>query len=263
MDTTGMAETHLRAVASATPNVVESLPNEPLALRPTFDQKLTVEFLGTFVLVSTVGLATSKSGAGALAPLAIGSALMAMVFAGAHISGAHYNPAVTISLLIRGAAARTQALAYVATQLVAGTVAGLLVRGLVGPEHPAALAQSWKIFSVELMFTFVLAYVVLNVATARATEGNAFFGLAIGFTLAAAVFAVGNLSGGVLNPAVALGGSLDGSLLWSHFWIYLTANCLGGVVAAVVFRYLHRGARGARLVEHNDSSTITPRRRYR
>jgi aquaporin Z len=209
---------------------------------PGLDQQLTVEFLGTFVLVFTVGLATSKTGAGILAPLAIGSALMVMVFAGAHISGAHYNPALSVSVLLRGRADRTQTLAYIGTQLAAGALAGLLVRGLAGPGHPAALAASWKIFVLEFVFTFVLAYVVLNVATARATEGNSFFGLAIGFTLATEVFAVGNLSGGVFNPAVALGSSLVGSLVWAHFWIYLLASVAGGVVSAVVFRYLHRGS---------------------
>ena len=211
----------------------------------TLDQKLATEFLGTFVLVFTVGMATSKSGAGILAPLAIGSALMVMVFAGAHISGAHYNPAVSISILLRRSADRRQTFAYIGTQLVAGTLAGLLVRGLVGSVHPALLAAGWKIFVLEFMFTFVLAYVVLNVATARAKEGNSFFGLALGFTLATGVFAVGNLSCGVFNPAVALGGSLSGSLIWGHFWIYLIADCLGGAVAAVVFRYLQRGPLGA------------------
>ncbi|MBV8220910.1 MAG: aquaporin [Solirubrobacterales bacterium] len=219
--------------------------NEARTEGPTLDQKLTTEFLGTFVLAFTVGMATSKSGAGILAPLAIGSALMVMVFAGAHISGAHYNPAVSIAIMLRGNADRRQTLAYIATQLTSGAVAGLLVRGLVGPAHPALLAAGWKIFTLELLFTFVLAYVVLSVATVRATEGNSFFGLAIGFTLATGVFAVGNLSGGAFNPAVALGGSLGGSLLWSNLWIYLVADCLGGVAAAVVFRYLDQGSRAA------------------
>jgi aquaporin Z len=205
---------------------------------PSLDQKMTVEFLGTFVLVFTVGMSTSKSGAGILAPLAIGSALMVMVFAGAHISGAHYNPAVSISMLVRGKAAPRQTLAYIPTQLVAGALAGLLVRALAGTAAPAALANSWKIFVLEFLFTAALAYVVLNVATAKATEGNSFYGLAIGFTLATGVFAAGKLSGGAFNPAVALGGTVTGSLRWSHYWIYVVASCLGGLAAALVFRYL-------------------------
>jgi aquaporin Z len=206
----------------------------------TLDPKLIVEFLGTFVLVLTVGMATSKSGAGILAPLAIGSALMVMVFAGAHVSGAHYNPAVTIAVLARGNAKSKRAVGYITTQLVAGALAGLLVRALDGAAHPAALASDWKIMVVEFLFTFILAYVVLNVATAKATEGNSFYGLAIGFTLATGVFTAGKLSGGAFNPAVALGGSVIGALDWSDLWIYVLANCLGGLIAAVVFQHLQQ-----------------------
>jgi aquaporin Z len=245
MSSARVSQPYPRSTATAGANKAGATPREPGGSASTLDQRLVTEFLGTFVLVFTVGTATSRSGAGVLAPLAIGSALMAVVFAGAHISGAHYNPAVSISMMLRGATDPGATLAYIGTQLTAGTLAGLLVRGLVGPAHPPALAASWKIFVLEFLFTFVLAYVVLNVATARGTEGNSFFGLAIGFTLATGVFAVGNLSGGVFNPAVALGGSLVGSLVWSHFWIYLVAECLGGVVAAVVFRYLHRGLAAA------------------
>lgn len=242
MSTTSIKQTLSPLTASAVSTDVGSDTSEARSSAPTLDQKIVTEFLGTFVLVFIVGMATSRFGAGILAPLAIGSALMVMVFAGAHISGAHYNPAVSISILIRGGAGREQTLPYIGTQLTAGALAGLLVRGLVGPLHPPVLAVGWKIFVLEFLFTFVLAYVVLNVATARATDGNSFFGLAIGFTLATGIFAVGNLSGGVFNPAVALGGSLAGSLVWSHFWIYLLADCLGGVLAAIVFRYLHAGS---------------------
>jgi aquaporin Z len=66
------------------------------------DRKLVVEFIGMFIFVFTVGMATNKAGAGALAPLAIGSALMVMVFAGGHISGGHFNPAVSTAVLLRG-----------------------------------------------------------------------------------------------------------------------------------------------------------------
>jgi aquaporin Z len=88
---------------------------------------------------------------------------------------------------------------------------------------------------VEFLFTFALAYVVLNVATARDTEGNSFYGLAIGFTLATGIFAVGSISGGAFNPAVAIGASLIGLFSWSHIWIYLVANLLGGAAGAGAF----------------------------
>jgi glycerol uptake facilitator-like aquaporin len=145
-------------------------------------RQLTVEFIGTFVLVLTIGLATSSKGAGELAPIAIGSALMVMVFAGGHISGAHYNPAVSLAMLLAGKLRRRSAAAYVITQLAAGALAALLVRALVGRATPAIVGSDWKILVGELIFTLALAYVVLNVTQTRATEGNSFYGLAIGFT---------------------------------------------------------------------------------
>jgi len=202
-------------------------------------RQLTVEFIGTFILVLTIGLATSSKGAGELAPLAIGSALMVMVFAGGHISGAHYNPAVSFAALLTGKLRRRQTVSYVLTQLAAGALAALLVRALVGPATPAVLASDWKIFVGELIFTLALAFVVLNVTSNQATEGNSFYGLAIGFTVATGVFAVGKTTGGVFNLAAALGGSVTGALTWSRSWIYVVASLLGGAGAAVLFAYLH------------------------
>jgi aquaporin Z len=205
-------------------------------------RKLVVEFIGTFFLVFTVGTATNpKTGAGVVAPLAIGAVLMVMVFAGGHISGGHYNPAVSTAVLIRGKLTSNDWVAYVSSQLVAAVAAGLVVRGISGAGHAGALASTWKMLVVEFLFTFALAYVVLNTATARGTEGNSFYGLAIGFTVAAGAFAVGGVSGGAFNPAVALGASVLGIFKWSHIWIYILACELGGVVAAVTFLYVGEG----------------------
>jgi aquaporin Z len=202
-------------------------------------RKLVVEFVGTFFLVFTVCEATNpKTGAGSLAPLAIGAVLMVMVFAGGHISGAHYNPAVSTAVLVRGKLASGEWGPYVVTQLVAAVLAGLIARGVSGGGSAAALGSTWKMLVVEFLFTFALAYVVLNVATARGTEGNSFYGLAIGFTVAAGAFAVGGISGGAFNPAVALGAGVLGILKWSHYWIYVVANLLGGAAAGVVFLYV-------------------------
>lgn len=197
-------------------------------------RKLTVEFIGTFFLMFTVGMAVAT--AGTLAPLAIGAVLMVMVFAGGHVSGAHYNPAVSTALLIRGKLARDEYAPYLATQAVAAIIAGLLVRALgYAPDSAAAVAGAGTMLVVEFLFTFALAYVVLNVATAKDTEGNSFYGLAIGFTLATGAFAVGSLSGGAFNPAVALGASVLGLFSWSHLWIYLLAQFAGGIAAAAAF----------------------------
>ena len=205
----------------------------------TLRQKLTVEFIGTFFLVFTVGVAVAN--AGSLAPLAIGSALMVMVFAGGHVSGAHYNPAVSTAVFARGKMSRSDYVSYVATQLVAGVLAGLVVRGVFSAAPAAAVAGAGKMLLVEALFTFALAYVVLNVATAKGTENNSFYGLAIGFTVATGAFAVGNISGGAFNPAVAFGGSVLGIFSWSHIWIYLLAEIVAGAVAAWVFLLVQPG----------------------
>jgi aquaporin Z len=205
----------------------------------TLNRKLAVEFIGTFFLVFTVGMATNpKTGAGALAPLAIGAVLMVMIFAGGHVSGGHYNPAVSTAVAVRGKLPVGEFIPYIVVQFIAAVLAALVVRGIDGGASAGTLPSTWKVLVVEFLFTFALAYVVLNVATAKATEGNSFYGLAIGFTVAAGAFAVGGISGGAFNPAVALGVAVIGVLSWSHIWIYLLATFLGGAVAAGVFLYL-------------------------
>jgi aquaporin Z len=203
-------------------------------------RKLVVEFVGTFFLVFTVGMAVAR--AGPLAPIAIGSVLMVMVFAGGHVSGGHYNPAVSTAVLLRGKMPQPEYIAYFVVQVLAAIVAGLVIIAL-GYDFStvAKLAGSGRMLTVEFLFTFALAYVVLNVATSRGTEGNSFYGLAIGSTVAAGGFAVGSLSGGAFNPAVAVGAMVMGLLPWSDLWVYLLANLLGGAVAAWVFRYTELG----------------------
>ena len=202
----------------------------------TLSRKLVVELIGTFFLMLTVGLAVAT--AGRLAPLAIGGALMVMVFAGAHVSGAHYNPAVSTAALVRGRLPGREYAPYVAAQAVAAVLAALVVRGLgYAPDDAVAVAGTGPMLVVEFLFTFALAYVVLNVATSRGTEGNSFYDLAIGFTVGAGAFAVGSVSGGAFNPAVAIGAMVMGLLSWSDIWVYLLANLLGGVAAATVFLY--------------------------
>jgi aquaporin Z len=199
-------------------------------------RKLVVEFIGTFFLVFTFGLAVRF--AGSLAPLAIGSVLMVMVFAGGHVSGGHYNPAVSTAVYVRGKMEQNEYVAYMVTQVLAGIVAALVIIILnYDFNFTARVAGVGKMLIVEFLFTFALAYVVLNVATARGTEGNSFYGLAIGFTVAAGAYAVGAVSGGAFNPAVAIGGMVMGLLSWSDIWVYLLANLLGGAAAAWVFLY--------------------------
>jgi aquaporin Z len=216
------------------------------------ERKLAVELIGTFFLVFTVGMAVAT--AGTLAPLAIGGALMVMVFAGGHVSGGHYNPAVSIAVLLRRKLTSSECAGYVVAQLVAAAAAAGVV-ALLGyaPKAPMAVAGTGKMLIVEFLFTFALCYVVLNVATTKGTEGNSFYGLAIGFTVAVGAFAVGSVSGGAFNPAVAFGATVMGLFAWSHIWIYLVANVLGGTAAALVFR----------LTEPDEMPAVEPRRASR
>jgi aquaporin Z len=207
-------------------------------MRAELQRKLVVEFIGMFLFVFTVGMATNKAGAGALAPLAIGSILMVMVFAGGHISGGHFNPAVSTAVRLRGRMTNEEFGAYLVTQFAAAVLAGLLVRYVGGREAQAVVASDGKMLIVEFLFTFALAWVVLNVATARGTEGNSFYGLAIGFTVVAGVYSVGGISGGAFNPAVALGAMVTGLLEWRNIWIYAIADILGAAAAAYTFLFV-------------------------
>ena len=204
------------------------------------DQRLAVEFIGMFVFVFAVGMATEAANhaGAALAPIAIGSVLMVMVFAGGYVSGGHYNPAVSTAVLVRGRIKANEYVAYVVTQFVAAVLAGLLVNGIGGNQAVGATASTGKMIVVEFLFTFALAYVVLNVATAKGTEGNSFYGLAIGFTVLVGAVSVGWISGGAFNPAIALGATVFGAFPWSHIWIYLLADFAGGIAAAGLFLYI-------------------------
>jgi aquaporin Z len=168
-----------------------------------------------------------------------------MVFAGGHISGAHYNPAVTLAVFLRGRLPGSDVAPYVVAQVLGASAAAGLTRWLAGPAPSAALAVSGKAAAValvaELVMTFALAYVVLSVATSKDHPNNSFYGLAIGFTVLAGAVAVGGLSGGVFNPAVAVGVSIAGLVSWSALWLYLVANLAGGALAAVAFRLLNPG----------------------
>ena len=210
-------------------------------------RKLAVEFIGMFLFVFTVGMATeaaNKVGA-TLAPLAIGSVLMVIVFAGGHVSGGHYNPAVSTAVLIRGKLTQNEYVAYIVTQFVAAALSGLLVTAVGGKETAGATASIGKMLVVEFLFTFLLTYVVLNVATAKGTEGNSFYGLAIGFVIVVGAISVGWISGAAFNPAIALGATILGAFKWSHIWVYLLADFVGGAAGAGAFLFVqgeHAGA---------------------
>jgi len=203
-------------------------------------KKYLVEFIGTFFLVLAIGMAVIGSGAGNLAPLAIGATLMVMVYAGGHVSGAHYNPAVTIAVWLRGRCATSDVPFYIVAQVLGSTAAAFLVLAL--NDHPTVVASPLNTVHAliaEFVGTFALAYVVLNVATAKGTSGNSFYGLAIGFTVMTMAFALGGISGGAFNPAVAVGITVMGLAKTANIWIYLVGNFAAAIVAALTFKFIN------------------------
>lgn len=203
--------------------------------------KYIAEFIGTFFLVLTIGCTGIGASAGVIAPLAIGAALMVMVFAGGHISGAHYNPAVTLGVLIRGKLKAADVIPYWIAQCVAAAVAAIVVSKILraGVAVTPIAPKLGPALLAEFLFTFALVYVVLNAATAEGTSGNSFYGLAIGMTVMTGAFAVGDISGGAFNPAVAIGISILGISTWNNIWIYLVADFAAAVAAAIVFNLVN------------------------
>lgn len=205
-------------------------------------KKYLVEFIGTFFLVLTVCM-TVLGGAGNFAPIAIGSILMVMIFAGGHISGGHYNPAVTLGVFMRGKMPTKDVAPYMVAQILAGVVAASVAAILLGsmgaPDPVTTRLNVGPSLLAEFLGTFALVFVVLNVATAKGTSGNSFYGLAIGFTVLACAYALGGVSGGAFNPAVATGISIAEIKSFQDIWVYLVANLGAGAAAAIVFNFVN------------------------
>jgi aquaporin Z len=200
-------------------------------------KKYLVEFIGTMFLVLTIGLTVAN--AGSMAPLAIGAILMVMIYAGGHISGAHYNPAVSLGLWMAGKLPRREMITYWISQFIWGIVAALLVIALVGQwSSPLLTSSPISIIVAEVLFTFALVWVVLNVATTKASNAMSYYGLAIGFTVMAGAYAVGSISWWAFNPAVVIGNAIDGLLPRSQIWMHLIANLIGWVLAWWTFKAL-------------------------
>lgn len=203
-------------------------------------KRYLTELIGTFFLVLAVGLVITRDVQ--LGAIAIGSMLMVMVYMGGHISGAHYNPAVSLAVMLRGKLSPVDFVPYIVCQLGGSLLACYVVHILTGKTFeikPGTDVTPFMAILVECIFTFALALVVLNVATARGTEGNSFYGLAIGFTVAASALIAGGISGGAFNPAVGCGPITfkywmeKGEL--NHIGYYIVGPFLGGALAAAVY----------------------------
>lgn len=201
--------------------------------------KFVTELVGTFFLVLTVGMTVlSPQDAGAFAPLAIGFVLAVMIYAGGHISGGHYNPAVSWGVFLRGKLNAVDLLGYWVAQVIGAAIAAFTViyfKGTMANE-PMVLDVP-KVLLAEFIFTFALVHVVLQVATSKQTVGNSYFGLAIGLVLVVGAYSVGPISGGAFNPSVALGAALMNLLSFRYLWVYVLANLLGASAAALFFKF--------------------------
>ena len=210
--------------------------------------KYITEVIGSFFLVLIIALAVNVQGspsAGAVAPLIIGLGLTALVYMGGWISGAHYNPAVTLAVAVRGGLPWSQVLPYIASQFVGAALAGLLAGRVLDRSFLPAVGMKETLNSalaIEALFTFMLALVVLHVATAKKLANNQFYGLAIGITVAAGAFGGGGISGGAFNPAVVLGGyaSTLGAFP-TQLLAYIAVQLVAGVAAALVFKAQAKG----------------------
>ena len=199
--------------------------------------KYIIEFLGTLFLVLIIGLSQN--------PIAIGLGLAVLVYMGAHISGAHYNPAVSLSMLINKQIQLKEFSFYVASQLLGSVVAAYLV----GNDDFNVVSNTSDIssfFLAEILFTFLLVFVILNVALNKNLKGNQFYGLAIGLTVTAGAFSVGDISGAVFNPAVSFGPSffsfidpqvVGNDISSSDFFLYYL---ISGIIGSVVASYLYK-----------------------
>ena len=202
--------------------------------------KYIIEFLGTLFLVLIIGLSQN--------PIAIGLGLAVLVYMGAHISGAHYNPAVSLSMLINKQIQLKEFSFYVASQLLGSVVAAYLIV-LLGNDDFNVVSNTSDIssfFLAEILFTFLLVFVILNVALNKNLKGNQFYGLAIGLTVTAGAFSVGDISGAVFNPAVSFGPSffsfidpqvVGNDISSSDFFLYYL---ISGIIGSVVASYLYK-----------------------
>ena len=198
------------------------------------------EMIGAFFLVLTIGCTGIAAGPGVIAPLAIGSILMVMIYAGGHVSGGHYNPAVTLAVYFRGRCPAADIIPYWIAQITGAAVAAIIVLFMKG--NPVVTPMELDVpraLVAEFLYTFALCYVVLNIATAKGTSGNSAYGLAIGFTVLTGAYAVGGISGGAFNPAVAVGVTVMGLQSMANIWIFLVANFAGGAAAAAIFKAIN------------------------
>ncbi len=209
-------------------------------------KKYIAEFIGTFFLTLAVCMTTFSKVSADVQPIAIGMTLMALIYSMGYMSGAHFNPAVTIGIWFRGRMDTKDAGIYIVAQLV-GAAAAALVSGVLISAKPQMIpvAISPPYFSMiptllaELIGAFALMWIVLNVATTKTLEGNNFYGITIGLGITGLIYIFGSVSGSVFNPAVAVATCITQFSSWQNIWIYLVGNIAGAALAAVLFKFIN------------------------
>ena len=199
-------------------------------------QKLIAEFVGTFFLALTICTAAVHGSAGDYAPFAIAATLMVMIYGVGHISGAHFNPAVTVAVWLRGACEKDAVAPYIAVQIIAGALAALASELFAKTSVTALEMDSTQALGAEFLYTFALVFVILNVATSEATEGNGYYGAAIALVVLAGALTVGEISGGSFNPAVTGALFVSGRVDVADLWIHLVPQFIAGILAVQAFK---------------------------
>ena len=211
----------------------------------TLQQKLIAEFIGTLFLTYTICLTAVWGSSGDFHPgFAIAAILMAMIYSLGYISGAHFNPAVTIGVWIRGSCEKAEVLPYIASQSIAGVFGALLSgytytgeysRGSLETTSLLLNSEIHEVLLAEFLFTFALVYVILNVATSEATSGNQYYGVTIASVVFAGAISVGDVSMASFNPAVTISLITVGKLSIAQSWLHFTPHLFAGVLASLAF----------------------------
>ena len=207
----------------------------------SLQQKLIAEFVGTFFLALTICTAAVHGSAGEegeYAPFAIAATLMVMIYGVGYISGAHFNPAVTVAIWLRGACEKDDVAPYIAVQIIAGALAALASENLLFAETSVTALEmdTTQALGAEFLYTFALVFVILNVATSEATEGNGYYGAAIALVVLAGALTVGGISGGSFNPAVTGALFVSGVVEVADLWIHLVPQLIAGILAVQAYK---------------------------
>jgi aquaporin Z len=210
-------------------------------------KKYIAEFIGTFFLTLAVCMTTFSKVSADIQPIAIGMTLMALIYTMGYMSGAHFNPAITIGIWLRGRIDSKDAGIYIVAQLVGAAAAALISGVLISakPQLAPVAITTPQYFSMipallaELIGAFALMWIVLNVATTKTLEGNNFYGITIGLGLTGLIYIFGSVSGSVFNPAVAMATCITQFNSWQNIWIGLVGTIAGAALAAVLFKFIN------------------------